>query len=306
MLEAGLWRERSAVAAATPAVASSAAAPSAATAEPVAALEWRPVQTVRQRLLRAVSVPALAGATVFVAAVIIAIVMTVTQSHEAAEAGTGRGTGTASEESALAPAASGEEADATSGSADRSAGGGEARPEGRVFVHVVGEVTSPGVVELEAGTRVSAAIEAAGGAKESAVLSAVNLARTVVDGEQIVIPNAESAASATQPGAGANGTGAAESSAGAGGAGGGAGDSASATGPGANALAQAPGHTGLVNLNSADGAALETLPRVGPALAQAILEWRQLNGAFTSVEQLLEVSGIGAKTLEGLRELVTV
>jgi competence protein ComEA len=63
---------------------------------------------------------------------------------------------------------------------------------------------------------------------------------------------------------------------------------------------------GLLDLNSADAASLETLPRVGPALAQRILDWREANGGFASVEQLLEVSGIGAKTLDGFRELVTV
>lgn len=69
--------------------------------------------------------------------------------------------------------------------------------------------------------------------------------------------------------------------------------------------ASAPGD-GRVNLNSADVAALDTLPRVGPALAERIIAWREANGPFTVVEDLLSVSGIGDKTFEGLRELVTV
>jgi competence protein ComEA len=61
-----------------------------------------------------------------------------------------------------------------------------------------------------------------------------------------------------------------------------------------------------VNLNSADATALETLPRIGPAMAQRILAWRDENGRFTAVEDLLDVPGIGDATFAGLRELVTV
>ncbi len=63
---------------------------------------------------------------------------------------------------------------------------------------------------------------------------------------------------------------------------------------------------GRVNLNTADAAALDTLPRVGPAMAERIIAWREANGGFTSVEDLLDVSGIGDATLEGMRDLVTV
>ncbi|MBX3195086.1 MAG: ComEA family DNA-binding protein [Microbacteriaceae bacterium] len=63
---------------------------------------------------------------------------------------------------------------------------------------------------------------------------------------------------------------------------------------------------GRVNLNTADAAALETLPRIGPAMAQRILDWRERNGRFASVEDLLDVAGIGAATLDQLRDLVTV
>jgi competence protein ComEA len=64
--------------------------------------------------------------------------------------------------------------------------------------------------------------------------------------------------------------------------------------------------SGKVNLNTATAEQLETLPRVGPALAQRILDWREANGRFSAIDDLLGVTGIGAKTFEGLRELVTV
>jgi len=63
---------------------------------------------------------------------------------------------------------------------------------------------------------------------------------------------------------------------------------------------------GRVNLNSADAAALDTLPRVGPAMADRIIQWREDNGGFTAVEDLLSVSGIGQKTFDSLKDLVTL
>ena len=70
-------------------------------------------------------------------------------------------------------------------------------------------------------------------------------------------------------------------------------------------VASAGAGDGLVNLNTADAAALDTLPRIGPALAERILAWREKNGPFASVEDLLDVPGIGDAILEGLRDLVT-
>lgn len=64
--------------------------------------------------------------------------------------------------------------------------------------------------------------------------------------------------------------------------------------------------SGKVNLNTATLEQLETLPRVGPALAQRILDWREANGRFSSIEDLTSVTGIGSKTFEGMRDLVTV
>ena len=78
-----------------------------------------------------------------------------------------------------------------------------------------------------------------------------------------------------------------------------------ATGEDADAADAAPPGDGRVNLNTADAAALDTLPRIGPAMAARIIEWRDANGRFTSVEDLLSVPGIGDKMLETLRDLVT-
>jgi competence protein ComEA len=148
---------------------------------------------------------------------------------------------------------------------------------GIVLVHVVGQVRHPGVVRLPAGARVEQALEAAGGATSKADLVRVNLARPVVDGEQIVVP---------KPG---------EAMTGAAGVVGGPLGSGSTTG------AAAP-----VDLNTAGLAELDTLPGVGPVLAQRILDWRSQNGRFSTVDELGEVSGIGEKVLENLRPLVRV
>lgn len=149
-----------------------------------------------------------------------------------------------------------------------------------LLVHVLGAVARPGLVELSAGARVVDAVAAAGGFTADADPAAVNLARPLVDGEQLVV---FAVGQAPAPGAGPPGAGAA----GASGAAGSAGD-------------------GLVHLNTADVAALDTLPRIGPALAQRIVDWREANGPFTSVDQLLEVAGIGDAVFSGLADLVAL
>jgi len=142
-----------------------------------------------------------------------------------------------------------------------------------LMVHVVGQVRRPGVVRLAGGARVLDAVAAAGGAKPSADLSGLNLARVVADGEQIVVP---------RPGqivAGAPGP---------------QGVGGGSTSPGA-----AGGSTAgaLVDLNTADASALDSLPGVGPVLSQRILDWRTAHGRFSSVDELGEVIGIGDKLL---------
>lgn len=146
--------------------------------------------------------------------------------------------------------------------------------EGELFVHVFGAVRSPGLYVLTAGARVVDAVTAAGGLADDAAAEGVNLARELADGEQVMVPTDEEMASGAAP----IGTG---------------------TGSGAPEAAQ-------VDLNAADAAALETLPGIGPALAQRIISWREENGGFASADDLLAVSGIGEKVLEGIRELVRV
>ncbi|GAA1939550.1 ComEA family DNA-binding protein [Nocardioides hwasunensis] len=146
-------------------------------------------------------------------------------------------------------------------------------PTGELIVDVAGEVRRPGIAVLPAGSRVVDALEAAGGARRGVDLTALNLARPIVDGEQILVGVAPA------PGVA-----------------GGVGSTPDAS----------PAGGSLVNLNTADEAALDTLPGVGPVTAAAILSWRDANGGFTSVDELLEVKGIGPATLEEIAPLVTI
>lgn len=144
-----------------------------------------------------------------------------------------------------------------------------------IYVHVSGAVATPGLYVLNGGARVVDAIAAAGGFVDEAAPSALNLARLLADGEQLVAPTTADLEDASE--AGNASSGGAETSS-----------------------------DGRVNLNSSDLAQLDTLPGIGPALAQRIIEWRETNGNFTSVEDLLAVSGIGEKMLATLRDLVVV
>ncbi|WP_206051781.1 ComEA family DNA-binding protein [Nocardioides ferulae] len=140
-------------------------------------------------------------------------------------------------------------------------------------VDVAGKVRRPGIAVLPAGSRVVDALEAAGGARPGVDLSSLNLARLLVDGEQVLVGAPVPAGVAP---------------------------SALATAaPGAPPAA-------LVNLNTATAEQLESLPEVGPVTAQAILAWRDQHGGFTAVDELLEVDGIGEVTLAQIAPHVTV
>ncbi|HEY8618738.1 MAG TPA: helix-hairpin-helix domain-containing protein [Dermatophilaceae bacterium] len=155
---------------------------------------------------------------------------------------------------------------------------------GVLLVHVVGQVRRPGVVRLPPGARVLDAVQAAGGATPSADLNHLNLARLVADGEQIVVPKpGESILTGGSPPAAGAGVGA-------------PGQGSSGAGSGG----------GLIDLNAADASALDSLPGVGPILAQRILDWRAQHGRFTSVDELGEVTGIGDKILAQISPKVRV
>jgi competence protein ComEA len=175
-------------------------------------------------------------------------------------------------------------------SADGQAGlpgvAGTVGPGAEVVVHIAGAVVRPGVQHLGAGARVVDAVERAGGATPDAELGRVNLAAPVQDGQQVYVPRVGEVPPAPVGGGPA-----------------GAGASGGSGSAGAGAAGQ-PG--GLVNLNTATTEELDTLPGVGPATAEAIIAHREANGPFTSVDQLLDVRGIGDAKLADLRDLVTV
>ena len=139
-----------------------------------------------------------------------------------------------------------------------------------IIVDVAGWVRRPGVYEFASGDRVIDAVNRAGGARNGADLTTLNLAAPLTDGTQIVVP---------KPGA---------------------------TAPGGTGSTSSTGGATILNINTASETDLETLPGVGPVTAAAIIDYRTQNGPFTSVDDLIDVSGIGPSTLEQVRPFVTV
>ncbi len=137
-----------------------------------------------------------------------------------------------------------------------------------VLVHVAGHVRRPGLYEFPQGARIADAIETAGGARSGADLDAINLAELLADGVQVVVPKKGVQAAAPAP--------------------------------------TAEPSVALVHINSADQAALETIPGVGPVTATAIVQYRDEIGSFTSIDELIDVDGIGPATLEAIRPYVTL
>lgn len=168
-------------------------------------------------------------------------------------------------------------------------------------MYVVGAVAHPGVVRVPVGERVSDALDAAGGAGGDADLTRLNLARPVVDGERVYVPRVgeTEVPAELRPGGAVVGSGAA-------GGGGPAGAGGAVGGAAGSGVGGTVGEDAVVDLNAADTTALETLPGIGPALAQRILAWREEHGGFRSVEDLLEVSGIGDGRFAELRDRVRV
>lgn len=142
----------------------------------------------------------------------------------------------------------------------------------RVTVDVAGKVRHPGVITLPSGTRVIDALRRAGGARPRVDLTGLNLARVLTDGEQILVGKTDA------PGVAAS----------------------------AAAAAGQPAGGPMVNLNTATEEQLEQLPGIGPVTAGKILTWRGAHGSFSSVDELMEVDGIGEKTLADLAPYVTL
>lgn len=130
-----------------------------------------------------------------------------------------------------------------------------------LFIHVAGKVAKPGVYPVLKGSRVVDAIAAAGGALKGTDLSDINLARQVVDGEQIYLSNATASSRA---------------------------------GNGAS-------FNGKININRAGVSGFDSLPGIGPVIAGRIVAYRKANGPFQSVDDLQKVNGVGAKTFERIK-----
>lgn len=142
-------------------------------------------------------------------------------------------------------------------------------PTALLEVHVGGWVVAPGVVSIPEGSRVADAVAAAGGMRPGAAADTINLASPVADGDQVIVPGPDS---------------------------GGAGENAGSGGSGSN--------DGPIHLNTATAVELQELPGVGPVLAERIVAHRETNGRFETVEDLLDVPGIGETKLAALRDLV--
>ena len=173
----------------------------------------------------------------------------------------------------VVPTGGGGEPGGSPAPAPASAPAAPASGTGRVTVDVAGKVRRPGIVVLDDGARVVDAVEQAGGARPGVDLTSLNLARLLVDGEQLLVGLDTARASAAVPVPPTSG---------------------------------APTPTTLVDLNLADQTQLETIPQIGPVTASAIIAWRAEHGAFTAVTELLEVDGIGDATLAQVSPYVTV
>lgn len=164
-----------------------------------------------------------------------------------------------------------------------------------IAVHVVGAVPRPGLYEFPEGARVQNAIDAAGGMLAQANADALNLAAPLMDGQKLEVPYKDGGGAAStqegdvelpsslQPDASQP-------------------ESAS---PGSSEQPSA-GVADLVNINTATLEELDSLPGIGPTLAQRIIDYRTQNGPFSTIEELMDVSGIGPATFEKLKDLITV
>ena len=151
-----------------------------------------------------------------------------------------------------------------------------------IYIHIVGEVRNQGVVTLNKGQRIMDAIEKAGGVTEEADLSKVNLAFVLSDGQKVKIPSVNDEA--------------------------GSGEEFVTAGGGYNVVqGGSGGSVGVkVNINNASQTELETISGVGPSLAAKIINYREKNGKFRSIEELKNISGIGDSKFEGMKDFVEI
>ncbi len=176
---------------------------------------------------------------------------------------------------------SGSEGSANPGSSPDNLGPtGHSSIPSEIVVHVAGAVKSPGVYKLKEGQRVYEAVAMAGGARQDAAIDSVNLAQVLSDGQQIYIPTKTEVSSGGRL-SGATGF--------------------KGTNGGSGCQSSFP-----VNINTADASLLDTVPGIGPSIAQAIVTYRRENGPFKTVEDLVNVPGIGPKTLSKIAPFVTV
>lgn len=164
--------------------------------------------------------------------------------------------------------------------------------DGIVYVDIGGAVKHPMLAELPTGSRVEDAIEAAGGLKKNADMTEVNRAQILTDGEKIYIPEEGETAAGGSGGSGSAG------SSGSGGSGSGISSASGADMVGIS--------SGRININTADVTLLQQLTGVGPVTAQKIVDYREQNGRFQSIEDIKNVSGIGDKTFEKMKDDITI
>lgn len=147
-------------------------------------------------------------------------------------------------------------------------------PQSHLYVDIGGEVMKPGVYEVSEGTRLFEVIDKAGGLTEDADIDGINRAETVQDGQKIMIGRQGENPDENRVGYSAN--------------------NVTDTGE------------GKVNINTADAAALQTIPGIGPSKADRIIEYRESEGKFNEIDDIKNISGIGNKTFESIKEYITV
>ena len=190
-----------------------------------------------------------------------------------------------------------EEEDGEAGEGETADTAEEDEAPAMIIVDVDGAVVSPGVVELSEGARVYEAIEKAGGLTSDADTTLVNKAEGLSDGDKIYIPfkeketSSKSTAKSTKKSTGLSGV---------------VTNKTGKNAVSASISGEADSGSGLININTADSTKLQQLKGVGPSTAEKIIAYRQQNGNFGSIEELMNVSGIGQKTFDSLKDKITI